>query len=72
MVWPSFTGGVYGITEALNAGGEEFGDDRLIETVRAHRDLPFPEMLRKTVETVQEFSGREQMDDLTLVLARAR
>ena len=34
--------------------------------------MAVPSLLRAIVTTVQQFSGREQEDDLTLVVARAR
>jgi hypothetical protein len=61
-----------GITEAENAEGEQFGESRLAETIRAHRQLPVPSLLKAIVETVQKFSGGEQADDITLVLARCK
>jgi sigma-B regulation protein RsbU (phosphoserine phosphatase) len=61
-----------GATEAMSDEGEEFGDERLVEAVKAHRQEPPPKLLSTLVETVQVFSGREQEDDLTLLVARAR
>jgi serine phosphatase RsbU (regulator of sigma subunit) len=59
-----------GVTEAENAAGEQFGESRLIETLRAQRHLPVPALLETIVATVQRFSEGEQADDITLVLAR--
>ncbi|MFQ5695910.1 MAG: PP2C family protein-serine/threonine phosphatase [Terriglobia bacterium] len=61
-----------GVTEAMSDEGEEFGDPRLLATLDAHRQLPVEELLRGVIATVVEFSGSEQEDDLTLVVARAR
>jgi sigma-B regulation protein RsbU (phosphoserine phosphatase) len=61
-----------GATEAMSDEGEEFGDERMVEAVVAHRELPVNELLAKLVGTVQIFSGREQEDDLTLLVGRAR
>ena len=61
-----------GVTEAFSDGGEEFGEDRLVDALRRRRDLPVPEVLDGVVSQVREFSGSEQEDDLTLVIARAR
>jgi serine phosphatase RsbU (regulator of sigma subunit) len=61
-----------GATEAMSDAGEEFGDARVVETVLANRELAPNELLAKLVRTVQVFSGREQEDDLTLLVARAR
>ncbi|MFQ5817833.1 MAG: SpoIIE family protein phosphatase [Terriglobia bacterium] len=61
-----------GITEAMSDAGEEFGVARLLDTLRANSHLTVPALLSAIVTTVQQFSGREQEDDLTLVVARPR
>jgi serine phosphatase RsbU (regulator of sigma subunit) len=69
---PGDTLAVYsdGVTEAATAKGEEFGECRLIETLRLQRHLPVSTLLETIVATVQKFSDGEQADDITLVLAR--
>jgi phosphoserine phosphatase RsbU/P len=60
-----------GITEAESPAEEEFGMGRLIELLRAGRDLPLPELIETIPQAVGEFSqGRPQGDDQTLVLLR--
>jgi sigma-B regulation protein RsbU (phosphoserine phosphatase) len=61
-----------GVTEANDAEGNEFGEARLRETVRANLNLSPEELLTAIQEAVQKFSYGEQFDDLTLVVARAR
>jgi serine phosphatase RsbU (regulator of sigma subunit) len=63
-----------GITEANNSAGEEFGEDRLLETIRAHLAHPVPSILDAILAAALEFSGGEgkMRDDLTLVVARGR
>src|SRR5271157_2775874 len=61
-----------GVTEANNAAGEEFGEARLIETVRACLSLPPAGVVTAIQNAVQQFSTGEQFDDLTMVIARAR
>ena len=61
-----------GIVEAVNDAGEEFGESRLIATVLDHRDRPTGELLAAILADVHTFSGGEQGDDLTLVVAKAR
>lgn len=59
-----------GMTEPENEFGE-FGEDRLIETIAAHRDLPLERLSAQAVSAVQDWIGStEQPDDITLVLAR--
>lgn len=59
-----------GVTEAMNEAGEEFGEKHLIETLKASRHLSIEDLLETLISTVKQFSGPEQSDDLTLVLAR--
>ena len=44
----------------------------LIEAVRAGHDLPIDRLQDRILEKVSTFSGREQEDDITLVVARSR
>jgi sigma-B regulation protein RsbU (phosphoserine phosphatase) len=61
-----------GVTDALSDDEEEFGEQRLLKTLQAHIEKPVAELLGAVVDTVRRFSGSEQEDDLTLLLARAR
>jgi serine phosphatase RsbU (regulator of sigma subunit) len=61
-----------GITESFNRAGEEFGEQRLIEALQRHRDLPAPALITSIVNEVQEFSAGEQHDDITLIVAKCR
>ena len=61
-----------GVTEPENDFGE-FGEQRLIELVRENRDLPLPQISQIVTMAVDDWIGdKEQPDDVTLVLARAR
>jgi len=61
-----------GITEAFNDAQEEFGEPRLVEALRRHRDLPSPDLLASIVDEVRRFSPNEQHDDITLIVAKCR
>jgi serine phosphatase RsbU (regulator of sigma subunit) len=61
-----------GITEAFSSAGEEFGEPRLIEILRGHRPLSLASLVDVVIARVAEFSGGEQTDDQTLVMARVR
>jgi serine phosphatase RsbU (regulator of sigma subunit)/predicted enzyme related to lactoylglutathione lyase len=61
-----------GITESCNAAGEEFGEQRLIEALRQHRDLSSQALLASIVDEVRRFSPGEQHDDITLIVAKCR
>ena len=61
-----------GVTEPENDFGE-FGEQRLIDLVRENRDLPLAEISQIVTLAVDNWIGeKEQPDDVTLVLARAR
>ncbi|HUI40810.1 MAG TPA: SpoIIE family protein phosphatase [Terriglobia bacterium] len=61
-----------GVTEAANAAGDEFGEDRLVEIVRAERHRPAQQLMEAISTAVRQFSAGEQADDVTLVVARGR
>ena len=61
-----------GIQEASNDAGEEFGIARLVEAILPNRHLPVSSLLNVIATTAQRFSGGEQKDDQTLILARVR
>lgn len=61
-----------GITEAFSDEGEEYGEERFSELLLAHRELPVSALIDVVIRQVQEFSGSEQEDDQTLVVARVR
>lgn len=59
-----------GVTESFNDADEEFGEQRLIETLTRHHHRPSPDLLTAIVDEVRKFSPREQHDDITLIVAR--
>jgi serine phosphatase RsbU (regulator of sigma subunit)/catechol 2,3-dioxygenase-like lactoylglutathione lyase family enzyme len=59
-----------GITESFSPAGEEFGEARLIDTLRRHRALSSQALLAAIVGEVHRFSPHEQHDDITLIIAR--
>jgi serine phosphatase RsbU (regulator of sigma subunit)/catechol 2,3-dioxygenase-like lactoylglutathione lyase family enzyme len=61
-----------GVTEAFNADSEEFGESRLVEALRRHRDLPPQHLLASVLEHVRQFSPHEQRDDLTVLVAKCK
>ena len=62
-----------GISEAAaGEDAEEFGDERLIQSVRTHQRKPATEMLEAIIAEVQVFSQGNQADDMTLIVARCR
>jgi serine phosphatase RsbU (regulator of sigma subunit) len=61
-----------GITESFDDREDEFGEARLIEALRRHRELPSPALLASILDEVRKFSSGEQHDDITLIVAKCR
>ena len=60
-----------GITEARAPDGDEFGDDRLVETIRANRTRSADDLARLAMEAVQAWTGGGFQDDATLIVVAA-
>jgi serine phosphatase RsbU (regulator of sigma subunit)/catechol 2,3-dioxygenase-like lactoylglutathione lyase family enzyme len=61
-----------GVTEAMNDAGDEFGQERLIDTLASHRAMPSHLLLSTLLAEVRHFGAQEQQDDITMVIARCR
>jgi sigma-B regulation protein RsbU (phosphoserine phosphatase) len=62
-----------GVSEALSASGEEFGDPRILECVQRSAQGDPTRVLDCLVRTVKAFAkGTVQSDDLTAVVVRYR
>jgi sigma-B regulation protein RsbU (phosphoserine phosphatase) len=60
-----------GVTETLNAEGDEFGLDRMMQSVRANAIEGAQTIVRKIIEDVRDFTGSvPQNDDITLIAIR--
>jgi sigma-B regulation protein RsbU (phosphoserine phosphatase) len=60
-----------GITEAMNANDEEFGEERLMAVVRENWSVSSSELIEKIVAAVQRHAGdTPQSDDITLVVVK--
>jgi catechol 2,3-dioxygenase-like lactoylglutathione lyase family enzyme len=59
-----------GVTESPNSAGEEFGDDRLLDSLRRHDDLGARALAQAIVQDVAHFSAGDQFDDITLIIAK--
>ena len=57
-----------GITEALSTAGDEFGEDRMIETIRRHRTASPEGLARALSDAVIEWTGGAPQDDATLIV----
>jgi len=61
-----------GVTESFHEDDEQFGEERLLETLMKHRDAAPRELIARVVEEVQKFNPHEQQDDITLIAAKCR
>ena len=60
-----------GATESFNADGEEFGEQRLVESIGRNCGFPAERLAGAVLSEVLAFSGREQFDDITLIVAKS-
>jgi serine phosphatase RsbU (regulator of sigma subunit) len=60
-----------GVTESRNGSGEFFGEERLLAAVRANASLSAKRLAKAIAEAAHDFGGKEQDDDVTLLVARA-
>jgi len=58
-----------GITEALSPAGEEFGEERLVDTIAAHRTATSSDLARLLDAAVNTWTGDTPQDDATLIVA---
>lgn len=74
QLFPGDTLALYtdGVIESFNKAGEEFGEHRLVEALKQHRELPPPALLAALSDEVRQFSPHEQHDDVTFVVARCK
>jgi len=60
-----------GISEAMNASEDEWGEDRMIAEAQAHPDLNAEELLQRLFRAADAFAaGAPQHDDMTIVVLR--
>lgn len=60
-----------GLSEAVDSKGEQFGDQRISNTVHRCRHLSAKEIVQQVYEEVRQFSGgHSQRDDMTLVIIK--
>jgi sigma-B regulation protein RsbU (phosphoserine phosphatase) len=61
-----------GVTEAMNPSGEEFGRDRLADSVKAARRLSAKDLIMAVQKDVLDWTdGRGATDDITFFVVKA-
>ncbi len=61
-----------GVTDARNPAGERLGEEKVLQTIRAHRDEDPREILEHVVAVLDEHTeDAPRRDDLTMVLVRS-
>jgi sigma-B regulation protein RsbU (phosphoserine phosphatase) len=60
-----------GVTEVENPEGEEFGEGKIVDFIRANDTLPAQEIAGKLFQTIREFSQNKKFrDDFTLIILK--
>ena len=60
-----------GVTETLNSEGDEYGVDRMMQSVRASANDGAQKIVKRIIEDVREFTGSvPQNDDITVIAIR--
>jgi serine phosphatase RsbU (regulator of sigma subunit)/pSer/pThr/pTyr-binding forkhead associated (FHA) protein len=60
-----------GISEAMSAAGDEYGEERIVDCVRHNETLEPPRLLEALFSNVREFTrGAAQSDDITAMVLR--
>lgn len=59
-----------GVSEAMNSQGFEYSEDKLINIIKSNHNETAGTILNKIVESVQEYSGAYQSDDITMVVVK--
>ena len=60
-----------GVTETLNSDGDEYGVDRMTQSVRASANDGAQAIVKRIIDDVREFTGSvPQNDDITVIAIR--
>ena len=60
-----------GVTEAMNANQDEYGEDRFYDCIKKLGDIPADKIVEEIVNDIQKFTGGiEQSDDITMVVMK--
>jgi sigma-B regulation protein RsbU (phosphoserine phosphatase) len=61
-----------GITEIKNRSEEEWGVNRLIDTIQRHSDLSSQEIVKQVFNSIDKYAeGTDPIDDMTLIILKA-
>ena len=61
-----------GVSEAMNAADEEWGEERFMEAVGPNRTMPARTLIDRLMTSADTFvAGAPQHDDMTLLVVRA-
>jgi sigma-B regulation protein RsbU (phosphoserine phosphatase) len=59
-----------GVSEAMDSQGVEYGEDKLFSVIKSNQNENACIILNRIVESVQEYSGAYQSDDITMVVVK--
>jgi serine phosphatase RsbU (regulator of sigma subunit) len=57
-----------GVVEAMDDGGEEFGEERLIDVIRKNLSSNAERLKEEILRALIEFGGRSLQDDATMIV----
>ncbi len=60
-----------GVSEAMNQDDIEFGEDRIINIMKMNKDQSSEQLLMALLDSVKNFSGEKQFDDITAVVIKS-
>jgi sigma-B regulation protein RsbU (phosphoserine phosphatase) len=60
-----------GVTESPTGEDDEFGEERLIQSLRRHRHHPARDIVNLILTDLKSSDVKEQFDDITLIAAKA-
>lgn len=59
-----------GVSEAMDSLGIEYGEEKLMAVIKSNQNENAESILNTIVESVQEYSGAYQSDDITMVVVK--
>lgn len=62
-----------GVTDAMNAEGQMYDEQRVVESIRRHSAEPLTECVKSLYRAISEFAGKAEVtDDITILALRRR
>lgn len=59
-----------GVTEAMNSENVEFGENRLLKILKDYKALPSKEIQNIIIDSLKNYCGENQSDDITMLIVK--